>query len=76
MHLPVVYWLPGGGCNEEADSPSVAHGWVEAMGAAIRTGKLPPLIFVFVNGGRFTRYHDFRATLRGRPFRSAAGQVY
>jgi endo-1,4-beta-xylanase len=28
------------------------------MDAAIRNQKLPPLIFVLVNGGRYTRYYD------------------
>ena len=55
---PVVYWLPGGGCNEEADSPSIAKGLLGGIDAAIRSGKLPPLIFVVVNGGRYTRYYD------------------
>jgi enterochelin esterase-like enzyme len=55
---PVVYWLPGGGCTEEPDSPSIAHGLLAGMDAAIKAGKLPPLIFVLVNGGRYTRYYD------------------
>ena len=58
LRYPVVYWLPGGGCTEEPDSPSIAHGLLEGMDAAIKTGKLPPLIFVLVNGGRYTRYYD------------------
>ena len=55
---PVVYWLPGGGCNEEPDSPSIAQGLLGGIDAAVRAGKLPPLIFVIVNGGRYTRYYD------------------
>jgi endo-1,4-beta-xylanase len=55
---PVVYWLPGGGCNEDPDSPSIAQGLLGGIDAAIRKGKLPPLIFVLVNGGRYTRYYD------------------
>jgi enterochelin esterase-like enzyme len=55
---PVVYWLPGGGCNEEPDSPSIAQGLLGGIDAAIRTEKLPPLIFLIVNGGRYTRYYD------------------
>ncbi|HEY5908996.1 MAG TPA: alpha/beta hydrolase-fold protein [Verrucomicrobiae bacterium] len=58
VRYPVVYWLPGGGCNEEPDSPSIAQGLLGGIDAAIRTGKLPPLIFVIVNGGRYTRYYD------------------
>jgi endo-1,4-beta-xylanase len=55
---PVVYWLPGGGCNEEAESPTIAQGLLGGIEAAIKGGKLPPLIFVIVNGGRYTRYYD------------------
>lgn len=55
---PVIYWLPGGGCNEDPDSPSLAPGLLSGIDAAIRSGKLPPLIFVIVNGGRYTRYYD------------------
>jgi enterochelin esterase-like enzyme len=55
---PVVYWLPGGGCNEDPDSLSIAQGLLGGIDAAIRKGKLPPLIFVIVNGGRYTRYYD------------------
>ena len=58
VRYPVVYWLPGGGCNEEADSPSIAQGLLGGIDAAIRDGKLPALIFVIVNGGRYTRYYD------------------
>jgi enterochelin esterase-like enzyme len=58
VRYPVVYWLPGGGCNEEPDSPSIAQGLLGGIDAAIRNGKLPPLIFVIVNGGRYTRYYD------------------
>lgn len=55
---PVVYWLPGGGCNEDPDSPSLAPGLLSGVDADIRKGKLPALIFVIVNGGRYTRYYD------------------
>jgi enterochelin esterase-like enzyme len=58
VRYPVVYWLPGGGCTEEPDSPSIAPGLLGGIDAAIRVGKLPPLIFVIVNGGRYTRYYD------------------
>ena len=58
VRYPVVYWLPGGGCNEEPDSLSIAQGLLGGIDAAIRKGKLPPLLFVIVNGGRYTRYYD------------------
>ena len=58
VRYAVVYWLPGGGCNEEPDSPSIAQGLLGGIDAAIRNGKLPPLIFVIFNGGRYTRYYD------------------
>lgn len=55
---PVVYWLPGGGCTEDPDSPSLAPGILGGIDAEIRSGRLPPLMFVIVNGGRYTRYYD------------------
>lgn len=55
---PVVYWLPGGGCTEDPESPSLAPGILPAMDAEIRQGRLPPLLFIIVNGGRYTRYYD------------------
>ena len=58
VRYPIVYWLPGGGCTEEPDSLSIAQGLLGGIDAAIRKGKLPPLIFVVVNGGRYTRYYD------------------
>src|SRR5207247_5599856 len=58
VRYAVVYWLPGGGCNEEPDSLSIAQGLLGGIDMAIRKGKLPPLIFVIVNGGRYTRYYD------------------
>jgi enterochelin esterase-like enzyme len=58
VRYSVVYWLPGGGCNEDPDSLSIAQGLLGGIDAAIRKGKLPPLIFVVVNGGRYTRYYD------------------
>jgi len=51
VRYPVVYWLPGGGCNEEPDSLSIAKGLLGGIDAAIRKAQLPPLIFVVVNGG-------------------------
>jgi len=36
LRCPVVYWLPGGGCNEEPDSLSIAQGcsvgWTRPLG--------------------------------------------
>src|SRR4030095_9230532 len=58
VRYPVVYWLPGGGCTEEADSLSMARGLLGGIDEAIRKGELPALIFVVVNGGRYTRYYD------------------
>jgi endo-1,4-beta-xylanase len=58
VRYSVVYWLPGGGCTEEPDSLSIAQGLLGGLDAAIRKGKLPPFIFVVVNGGRYTRYYD------------------
>ena len=58
VRYPAVYGLPGGGCNEEADSPSIARGLLGGIDAAIGKGRFPPLIFVIVNGGRYTRYYD------------------
>ena len=46
------------GGTEEAESPTIAKGLLAGINAAITAGKLPPLIFVIVNGGRFTRYYD------------------
>src|SRR5204863_8096931 len=40
-------------CNPPR-SPSLVSG----IDAASRKAKLPPLIFVVVNGGRYTRYYD------------------
>src|SRR5260221_3980521 len=42
----VVYWLPGGGCNEEPDSLSIGQGLLRVIDAAIRKGKPPPPLFV------------------------------
>src|SRR5439155_16634438 len=58
VRYAVVYWLPGGGCNEEPDSLSIAQGLLGGIDMAIRKEKLPTLIFVIVNGGRYTRYYD------------------
>jgi endo-1,4-beta-xylanase len=58
VRYPVVYWLPGGGCTEQPDSLSIAQDLLGGIDAAIRKGRLPPLIFLVVNGGRYTRYYD------------------
>lgn len=52
--FPVVYWLHGGGGNELTGAPAV----VPAADEAIRTGALPPMIIVFVNGGPAWHYDD------------------
>src|SRR5437667_5377920 len=44
VRYPVVYWLPGGGCNEEPDSLSIAQGPLSGTDASIPKAKLPPLI--------------------------------
>jgi len=51
---PVVYWLHGGGGNELTG----VHAIVPAADKAIRTGELPPMIIVFVNGGPAWHYDD------------------
>ena len=33
---PVVYWLPGGGCNEDPSSPTIAQGLLGGIDAEIR----------------------------------------
>src|SRR5689334_19637677 len=35
-HYPVVYWLPGGGCTEDPDSPSIGRGLFGGIDQAIR----------------------------------------
>ncbi len=52
--FPVVYWLHGGGGNELTGT----HAIVPAADKAIRTGELPPMIIVFVNGGPAWHYDD------------------
>jgi predicted peptidase len=43
--FPVVYWLHGSGGGLRGVAPLAAH-----FAAAIRAGKIPPLIVVFPNG--------------------------
>ena len=54
VRYSVVYFLPGGGVDENYDAPAL----LPAVDVAIRTGKLPPMILVFANGGQYTRYYD------------------
>ncbi len=50
---PVVYWLHGfGGSETDGQFP------VETVDAGIRSGNLPPMLVVYVNGGRATFYCD------------------
>ncbi len=53
VRYPVVYWLQGGGVDENYCAPLTP-----ALDAAVRRGKVPPMIVVFVNGGQYTRYYD------------------
>ena len=52
--FPVVYWLHGGGGNELTGAPAI----VPAADQAIRTGELPPVIIVFINGGPAWHYDE------------------
>ena len=49
---PVVYYLHGGRPGGEHKSVSLAA----HMGKAMRSGEVPPMIYVFVNGGRLSHY--------------------
>ena len=49
---PVVYYLHGGRPGGELKSAGMAKFYDEAM----RSGKAPPMIYVFVNGGRVSHY--------------------
>lgn len=49
---PVVYYLHGGRPGGEHKSVSLAA----HMGDAMRAGRVPPMIYVFVNGGRLSHY--------------------
>lgn len=50
---PVIYWLHGKGGNENGDAKYAA-----SLDAAISSGKIPPLIHVWVCGGEETYYSD------------------
>jgi enterochelin esterase-like enzyme len=51
---PVIYWLHGRGGTQEDG----AGDFVPRMDAAIRSGKVPPLIIVLPNGLGFNRWSD------------------
>src|SRR5437868_4457382 len=50
---PVIYWCHGGGNTESSDQypPQI-------LDAAIRDGKMEPVILVYVSGGKFSFYTD------------------
>jgi S-formylglutathione hydrolase FrmB len=50
---PVIYWLHGRGCTESNDQFPVA-----TVDAAIRSKRIPPLIFVYASGGGMSFYSD------------------
>lgn len=50
---PVVYYLHGGRPGSETKSVSLA----KYVHEAIEAGKVPPMIYVFVNGGRVSHYN-------------------
>lgn len=49
---PVIYWLHGGRPGSETKSMKMATFFQQAMDK----GKIPPVIYVFPNGGRFSHY--------------------
>ena len=49
---PVVYYLHGGRPGSEQKSVSLAA----YVGEAMRGAKVPPMVYVFVNGGRLSHY--------------------
>ncbi|MCC7407284.1 MAG: alpha/beta hydrolase fold domain-containing protein [Phycisphaeraceae bacterium] len=51
---PVVYWLHGSHGNENLAANLLAV----ALAQAIQAGRVPPMIYVFANGGRFSSYMD------------------
>ena len=55
-HYPVIYWLHGMGGNQRAG----AMMFVPQIQAAIKSGKLPPVIVVLVNGMVKSFYCDAR----------------
>ena len=50
---PVVYYLHGGRPGSEAKSASMA----KLIDPAMRSGKVPPMIYVFPNGGKVSHYN-------------------
>lgn len=52
--FPVVYWLHGGNGNELTGLGAV----IPQLDPAIRQKKIPPMIYVFVNGGPLWHYDD------------------
>lgn len=56
---PVAYWLPGGGCNEEASSPTIAKGLLSGIDVAIKSGK--------AGGTEFDWQHNEPSTSLGLP---------
>ena len=55
---PVVYWLPGGRLGSELRNIFLAENWDRH----IRSGRVPPRIYVLVNGGRLSHY-DYDGSL-------------
>lgn len=51
-HYPVVYYLHGGRPGGEYKSAKMA----DFYDAAMRAGRVPPMIYVFVNGGKVSHY--------------------
>ncbi|MEZ5393187.1 MAG: alpha/beta hydrolase-fold protein [Bryobacterales bacterium] len=49
---PVIYYLHGGRPGGEQKSVGLA----QVMGDAMRAGDVPPMIYVFVNGGKLSHY--------------------
>lgn len=53
QRYPVIYWCHGGGNTESSDQYPPQY-----LDAAIRDGKMPPTILVYVSGGKFSFYTD------------------
>lgn len=49
---PVIYWLHGGRPGSEYKTTSMAKSFRDAM----MTGQIPPMIYVFPNGGKLSHY--------------------
>lgn len=52
QRYPVVYWLHGGRPGGETKNISM----VKYIAPAIKEGKVPPMIYVFPNGGKLSHY--------------------